>query len=227
MSTRRRAGNRAALLVLPAAALALGGGCASKTSTNPALLLLQRGDLAAVTRTLAAAEPGVRAEVAATRAAWPLIANGLPAGGRQPSHSALRAAATAAAKVKTPTLFEVRAAASITGPGAQLAGVLRNSIALNARAWQMIDAAVEQIEHGAPTAARFARANVNLYIESVYDAHYSLAHIGKQLLAAYAKLGGAAAFGAALTQREVDAVAGAYSEANYRLHPHVGVKLGS
>ncbi len=226
MSTRRRAGNRAALLVLAAAALALGG-CSGKASTNPALLRLQRGDLAAVTRTLAAAEPGVRAEAAATKGAWPLIANGLPAGGRMPSRPALRAAAAAAGKVKTPALFEVRAAASITGPGAQLAGVLRNSIALNARAWQMIDAAVEQIEHGAPTAARFARANVNLYIESVYDAHYSLSQVGKQLLAAYAKLGGAEAFGAALSQREVNAVAGAYSEASYRLHPHVGVKLGS
>jgi hypothetical protein len=215
------------LLVLAAAALALGG-CSTTTSTNPALLRLQRGDLAAVTRTLAAAEPGIRAEVAATKAAWPLVANGLPADTRAlPPRAAVRAAAAAAGKLKTPALFGARAAASIAGPGSQLAGVLRNSIVLSARAWQMIDAAVEQIEHGTPTAARFARANVNLYIESVYDAHYSLAQIGKQLLAAYTKLGGAGAFGAGLTQREVDAVAGAYSEASYRLHPHVGVKLGS
>jgi hypothetical protein len=223
----RRAGNRAALLVLGTAALALGG-CSSTTSTSPALLRLQRGDLAAVTRALAAAEPGVRAEVAATSAAWPLVANGLPADTRTlPPRAAVRAAAAAASKVKTPALFQARAAASITGPGSKLAGALRNSIVLSARAWRMIDAAIEQIEHGAPTAASFARANVNLYIESVYDAHYSLAQIGKQLRAAYRKLGGAGAFGAALTQREVDAVAGAYSEANYRLHPHVGVKLGS
>ena len=152
----------------------------------------------------------------------------MPAAGHAlPPRAAFRAAATAAAKLKTPALFEARAATSITGPGSQLAGALRNSITLSARGWQMIDFAVEQIEHGAPTSARFARANVNLYIESVYDAHYSLAQIGKQLLTAYKKLGGATAFGAALTQREVDAVAGAYSEADLRLHPHVGVKLGS
>jgi hypothetical protein len=215
------------LLVLATSALALGG-CSSKTSTDPALLRLERGDLAAVTRALAAAAPGVKAEAAATKAAWPLIANGLPAAGHAlPPRAAVRAAATGAAKLKTPTLFEVRAAASITGPGSQLAGALRNSIALSARGWQMIDFAVEQLEHGAPTSARFARANVNLYIESVYDAHYSLAQIGKQVLAAYTKLGGATAFGTTLTQREVDAVAGAYSEADLRLHPHVGVKLGS
>jgi hypothetical protein len=223
----RRAGNRAALLVLATSALALGG-CSSKTSTDPALLRLERGDLAAVTRVLAAAAPGVKTEAAATKAAWPLIANGLPADSHAlPPRAAVRTAATAAAKLKTPALFEASAAASITGPGSQLAGAVRNSIALSTRGWQMIDFAVEQIEHGASTSARFARANVNLYIESVYDAHYSLAQIGKQLLAAYTKLGGATAFGATLTQREVETVAGAYSEANLRLHPHVGVKLGS
>jgi hypothetical protein len=224
----RRAGNRAALLVLATGALVLGG-CSSKTSTSPTpLLRLERGDLAAVIRTLAEAAPGVKAELAATKAAWPLIANGLPAGSHAlPPRAAVRAAAAAAAKLKTPALFEARAAASITGPGSQLAGEMRNSIALSTRGWQMIDFAVKQIEHGAPTAARFARSNVNLYIESVYDAHYSLSQIGKQLLAAYRKLGGTTAFGVALTQRAVDAVAGAYSEANLRLHPHVGVKLGS
>ena len=66
-----------------------------------------------------------------------------------------------------------------------------------------------------------------LYIESVYDAHFGLAQIGKKLLAGYRKLGGQAAFGAALTQGEVDALADAYSEATDRLHPHVGVRLGS
>ena len=223
----RRAGNRAALLVLATSALAFGG-CSSKTSTNPALLRLERSDLAAVTRALAAGAPGVKAEAATTKAAWPLIANGLPVNSHAlPTRAAVRAAAAGADKLKPPALFEVRAAASITGPGSQLAGAVRNSITLSARGWQMIDFAVEQVEHGAPTAARFGRANVNLYIESVYDAHYSLAQIGKQLLAAYSKLGGAAAFGAALTQREVDAVVRAYSEANLRLHPHVGVKLGS
>ena len=45
----------------------------------------------------------------------------------------------------------------------------------------MIGAAVYQIEHGTPPRARFARENVPLYIDSVYDAHFGLGQIGKQL----------------------------------------------
>ena len=56
---------------------------------------------------------------------------------------------------------------------------------------------------------------------------FDAALIGKSLLAGYTKLGGARAFGAALTQAEVDTLAGAYSPATERLHPHPGVKLGS
>ncbi len=66
-----------------------------------------------------------------------------------------------------------------------------------------------------------------LYIESVYDGHFGLAQIGKNLLAGYQKLGGPAAFGTALTQAEVARLAAAYSEPAVRLHPHPGVKLGS
>ncbi len=76
-------------------------------------------------------------------------------------------------------------------------------------------------------AARFARDNVALYIESIYDGHFDLAQIGKKLSAGYAKLGGAAAFGNTLTPAEVSSLADAYSEASARLHPHVGVRLGS
>ena len=73
----------------------------------------------------------------------------------------------------------------------------------------------------------FARANVALYIESVYDAHFTLAQIGKKVLDGYGKLGDGKAFGAALVTDEVEALARAYSEAKDRLHPHVGVRLGS
>jgi hypothetical protein len=91
----------------------------------------------------------------------------------------------------------------------------------------MIGATIDQIEHGTPTAARFARANVNLYIAAVYDAHFALAQIGKQLVSGYEKLGGPAAFGASLTQQEVHALAQTYSEPSDRLHPHTGVQVGS
>jgi hypothetical protein len=61
----------------------------------------------------------------------------------------------------------------------------------------------------------------------VYDAHFGLAQIGKKLLDGWEKLGGSGAFGASLPRGEVERLAGLYSEASDRLHPHDGVKLGS
>jgi len=68
---------------------------------------------------------------------------------------------------------------------------------------------------------------VALYIDGVYDGHFTLAQLGKQVAAGYETLGGAPAFGTALTETEVDRLAQSFSEANDRLHPHVGVRLGS
>ena len=70
-----------------------------------------------------------------------------------------------------------------------MAGLFHNYILLATRSWRLIDSSIEEIEHGPPAAARFARANVNLYIESIYDAHFSLAQVGKLMLAAYKTLG--------------------------------------
>jgi hypothetical protein len=91
----------------------------------------------------------------------------------------------------------------------------------------MIAASIGQIQSGSPASARFARENIALYIESVYDAHFALAQIGKQLDRAYTMLGGPAAFGPSLPAAEVSALARSYSEAADRLHPHTGVRLGS
>ena len=208
-----------------AAALAAGGCGAAKTQTS-AELRLEREDLVAVTRGLNGTEPAVRAEVASTKAAWPLVVNGLPADTSTLARP-IRSATETAAKLKVPTLFAEGTANALTGPSSGLAGSLRSFARLTTRGWRMIGAAIEEIEHGSPAAARFARANVPLYIESVYDAHFSLAQMGKQLLAAYKKLGGPSAFGSSLSQREIENLADTYSEANDRLHPHVGVKLGS
>jgi hypothetical protein len=169
----------------------------------------------------------VDVEVAATKAAWPSVANGLPADTRAVSRPTIQAATASAANLRLPALFEEREAASVTGPGASLAGLFRSFSGLATRGWQLIGAAIDQIEHGSPASARFARANVALYIESVYDGHFGLAQIGKQLVAGYHKLGGPAAFGTSLSQAEVDTLAHRYSEATDRLHPHVGVRLGS
>jgi hypothetical protein len=203
-------------------------GCGS-TSSTPAELRLQREDLVAVSRALATVERPIAIEVAAAKRAWRLLANGLPAGGAQlaDTRAPVAAAATSAARIPTPPVLGEAQADSLTGAGAGLAGLFRNYIGLTTRGWTLIGAAIDQIEHGSPASARFARENVGLYIESVYDGHFDLAQIDKHLMEGYRKLGGPTAFGSALTQAEVQQIAGSYSEVTARLHPHVGIRLGS
>ncbi len=169
----------------------------------------------------------MRSEVASTKAAWPLVVDGLPADADTIPQPAIRAAVRRAGALALPTIFDESEAAAITGPSSAIGSTFRAFYLLAGRGWRLIGAAGEAVEHGSPTAARFARANVGLYIESVYDAHYGLGQIGKRLRAGYKALGGPAAFGASLTQADVDAVADTYSEANDRLRPHAGVRLGS
>jgi hypothetical protein len=207
------------------AALATAG-CGGSTP-SPRAMQLERADLVAVTRALAKAQPSVSSEVAATKAAWHLVVNGLPADTSAIPRRAIRAASERAAEVGVPALFEERQAAALTGPGSGIAGLFRWASILAARGWRQIDAAIEQTQHGSPAGAHFARANVDLYIECVYDANFGLAQIGKKLLSGYKKVGGPSAFGSTLTQAEVAALADAFSEANDRLHPHTGVRLGS
>ena len=171
--------------------------------------------------------PATVSEVAATKVAWPLIANGIPTDTGTSLHRAIQLAVKRANALRVPSLFEERQAAGLTGAGSSLAGTFRTFVLLATRGWRAIGAAVEQIEHGSPAAVRFARANVALYIESVYDAHFSLAQIGKKLLVDYKNQGGPTAFGNSLTQAEVNNLAATYSEAQDRLYPHTGVKLGS
>ena len=215
-----------ASLLLSGVALAAAG-CGSTSAPTPQALQLERADLVTVCRTLSAAEPTVASEVAATRAAWPLVVNGLPGSIDALTRQTVGRAVERADSLRVPGLFAEHPTAPITGPGSSLAGLFRGYVVLASRGWEMIGAAIEQIEHGSAVAARFARANVALYIESVYDAHFSLAQIGKKLLAGYKRQGGASAFGASLTPAEVQGIAEVYSEAQDRLHPHTGVRLGS
>jgi len=215
------------LLCAPAFVLA-GCGGGSTQSTNPAALKLQREDFVLVSRTLAAVRSPVAHEVTATKAAWPLVANGLPTNIALVSRAPQARLATArATHLPLPAPFGEAQARKLTGPAAQLAGVFRSYALLSTRGWQMLGASVAQIETASPANARFARANAPLYIESIYDGHFALAQIGKKLLAGYEKLGGPAAFGAALPRAAVTTLAENYSEATDRLHPHPGVRLGS
>jgi hypothetical protein len=214
----------AGLLILGAVAIGVGCGGASEASSRAARRL-QREDLAAVSRALKDAEGSVGSEVAATKAAWPHVADGLPSG-TAPT-TAIVAAAESARKIKVPVLLGEARVASLTGPAAELAGLFHTYLALATRGWRLVAAAIDEVKYGSPASARFARENVALYIESVYDAHFTLAQIGRKLRDAYRRLGSSTAFGATLTSGEVDALARTYSEASDRLHPHVGVRLGS
>jgi hypothetical protein len=222
---------RAARAALCAASLCAGAlalvGCAGRAAPKPAAERLRREDLIAVSRALMTPEHEVVTELAAAKAAWPHVANGLPADTAAIPRMPIQAAAQSAARVPLPALFQEAQAATLTGPASSIAGLFRTYQGLSARGWQMIGAQIDQIEHGSPTAARFARQNVALYIDSVYDGHFVLAQIGKKILAAYKTLGGPAGFGGALTQAEVEALAAFYSEADDRLQPHPGVRLGS
>ena len=217
----------ALLLLLGGVAVALAG-CGG-AHRSQAELRLEREDLIAVSRALRRVESPVAVELAAAKRAWPYVVNGLPSSTQALTHARapVDAAATSAARVPTPPLLTEAQAVSLTGPGSPLSGLFRTYTGLVTRGWTLIGAAIDQIEHGTPTDARFARANVGLYIESVYDGHFDLAQIDKRLHDGYRELGGQAAFGSALTQAEVDALGAAYSEATARLHPHVGIRFGS
>jgi hypothetical protein len=219
---------RAALLLTSGAAILFGAsGCGSASHARQAIQSLEREDLIATSQALARAAGEVTAEVAATKAAWPLVANGVTPRVGAAGEAKIAAAARAAAALKLPSLFGEVEAARLTGPASSMAGLFRSFAGLSGRGWQMIVYALNSERSGTTAAASFARKNVALYIESVYDAHFGLAQIGKKLLDGWEKLGGSGAFGASLPRGEVERLAGLYSEASDRLHPHDGVKLGS
>jgi hypothetical protein len=217
----------ALVLILSGALITVTGCGGTGGASSAAELRLQREDLVAVSRALQAVERPVAREVAAAKVAWPLIANGVPTARASIARPSIAAAGENAAKVKLPGLMEEAQAASLTGPASQLAGLFRTFDGLVSRGWRLIGAESQEIQHGSPAGARFARENIALYIESVYDGHFAVAQIGKKLSDGYHTLGGPTAFGRALPQGEVDALARAYSEPTDRLHPHVGVRLGS
>jgi hypothetical protein len=218
----------AALVLLVGVSVIVASGCGDSDDTSsPPALKLQRADLIAAVRPLAALEGPVAKEVAATKIAWPLIVDGLPADVTSIARQPITAATSKAAAIPIPPLFEEVKARTLTGPAAEIVGLFRSFKLLSTRGWTLTSAAIDQIEHGSSAAARFARENVALYIDSIYDGHFTLAQIGKQLHDGYRRLGGPGAFGSALTQSEVDALTRTYSETSDRLHPHVGVKLGS
>lgn len=203
---------RAALLIatalITAAALA---GCGSHPSRT-AGLRLERTDLARLGHALRRLESPVHAEVAAARTAWPALVGGLPPASTPATRHAIASAAALAETLALPRFVLVEG--GLTGPAAGVGGLLKSYTVLTRRGWQFLTAASRTGR------ASFLRANSGLYVYCVYDGHFELSVLGKRLQAAYRKLGGGGAFGAALTPADVEALAHAYSSATTRLEPH-------
>jgi hypothetical protein len=113
-------------------------------------------------------------------------------------------------------------ASRLTGPAAGIAGLYENYERLAERGWRLTAAGIATILDGSPAAARFARENAALYLDAIYDGHFDLSLLGKSVASGYTKLGGPSAFGARLTQSQVNALAAAYSIPAVRLAPHPG-----
>jgi hypothetical protein len=207
-------------------ALALAG-CGKHKVATPGEAKLENEDLLAVTAALAAAAPQVRAEVASAKAAWPAILDGVKGRPSAATRAKVRLAAQRASELRLPDLLSEEGAAKLTGPAFALAGQFRSFQTLGSRSWQLLDSSLEEIEHGSPAEARFAGKTLPLYVESIYDAHFSASGIGKKLLAAYKTLGEAKAFGDSLTPSQIQQLAAEYSMERTELSPKERVKLGS
>jgi hypothetical protein len=210
-------------------------GCGSSASSHAQSsreLALERAQFEQVSSQLSGLEAAVKREVGASRVAWPSIAGGLPQTLESGLHTAV-SAANARAKALPEPLFLANAR-KLTGPASGIAGIYESYEHLAQRGWNLTEAAIQTISSAtAPTGnglsqartaaqASFERANSPLYIDAIYDGHFDLSLLGKSLVSGYEKLGGPQAFGAALTQAQVNALAGAYSIPAARLEPHPG-----
>ena len=171
-----------------------------------------------VSHGLHAAEQAVQREVSASRVAWPQIAGGLPTTLSPALQNAVAAAsANAKALPEPPFLANPRL---LTGPAAGIAGLYESYERLAERGWRLTEATLSAIVGANPAAAGFARQNSSLYIDAIYDGHFDLSLVGKDLTSDFEQLGGSQGFGAALTQSEVGSLAAAYSISAVRLEPH-------
>jgi hypothetical protein len=209
-------------------------GCGSSPSSHAQSsreLALERAQFEQVSSQLSGLEAAVKREVATSRVAWPLIAGGLP----QTLGSGLRTAVSAASEraKALPEPSFLSSASKLTGPASGIAGIYQNYEQLAQRGWSLTEAATQTISSAGSAAtnttaagpnaaaqASFERANSPLYIDAIYDGHFDLSLLGKSLVSGYGKLGGPEAFGSALTQAQVNALAGAYSIPAVRLEPH-------
>jgi len=206
----------AALAAAAAATALLLAGCGAHH--NPEELRLERSHLAWAVRELRLAAGPIAREVAAAKAAWPLVAGGLHNSTPGEVESRVSRAAALARQVPTPAI--VRYVHELTGPATGIVGLIESFTNLVAPGWQVTAFTVHALRHGPARVARFMDANAAVYLYAIYDSHFNLGQIGKSVADAYERLGGPSAFGGSLTLAQVDAVVRAYSPAADRLSPH-------
>jgi hypothetical protein len=112
-------------------------------SGSPRELRVQRADLALVAHGLLGAEPSIRREVVAARAAWPGIVNGLPAQVSPASRALMGRALVRTERIATPRF--VSYAGELTGAAAAIAGLLLSFEQLSQRGWTMTLAAARHL----------------------------------------------------------------------------------
>ncbi|HEX3391872.1 MAG TPA: hypothetical protein VHS55_04865 [Solirubrobacteraceae bacterium] len=190
---------------------------------------LERAQFEQVADELREVQGAVHREVSTSRAVWPLIYNGLPTRMSTRLQSGVKAASDVAGALPAPRFMAQQA--TLTGPASGIAGLYEDYDRLAERGWRLTETTVSGIASGPRSVADFVRSNSPLYIDSIYDGHFDLSLIGKKLLDGYEKIedlskeqkfAGIGGFGASLRQREVQALAAAYSIPAVRLEPHPG-----
>ncbi|MHB8492372.1 MAG: hypothetical protein ACYDA6_09215 [Solirubrobacteraceae bacterium] len=222
--------SRAVAAAFTALAVGMLSACGTQHRPSAATERVRRADLAEVVHALTALEAPVAREVAAARAAWPLIDYGmvrrhLSRAARQPEVGALspagrRAIALAAQRARELPPKALANTEALTGPAAAMAGDYEYFSALVTNGWAQIDAAARVLSAGPPAARQYERTNVNTFIVAVWDGHFDLSLAAKTMRAAYESLGGAQGGQRRLRAAEAVALERAYSPTAVRLAPH-------
>ncbi len=122
---------------------------------RPAALRVERVDFVQLAHTLQRLRTPTAAEVAAARVPWPSLAGGLPHAVAPALRVEVAAAERHAAALALPG--EVTTEGSLTGPAAELAGMLKSYVRLAQRGWQYLATAL-----GAGPATSSAHATTHL-----------------------------------------------------------------
>jgi hypothetical protein len=190
---------------------------------------LERAQFEQVADELGEVRAAVHREVASSRAVWPRIYNGLPARIGAQLQDGVKAASEVAGDLPAPRFMAQQS--TLTGPASGIASLYEDYDRLAERGWRLTETGIAGIVSGPVSVQRFVRANSPLYIDAIYDGHFDLSLIGKKLLEGYEKIedlsrqgkfAGIGGFGASLTQRDMNALAAAYSIPAVRLEPHPG-----